>query len=100
MLRSRDEPEGGEAAAVLGLMSTRAPRLVLTGRPVCRGVHGMLAVGEPVDVETVAGRIAEVRPSRAGARVPGLGGRRAVLAPGLSDSHVHLVAAATARANL
>ena len=74
-------------------------RLVVAGRPLLRSCGGALTLGEPVRVCTEAGRIASVADwARDGHE--DLGHPDAVLAPALSDSHAHLVAAASARTAL
>lgn len=74
--------------------------MVVSGRPLQRGFAGALVAGDPVRVAVSDGRIAEVdRSTRSDVRAD-VGGPDAVLAPALSDSHVHLLAAASARTGL
>ncbi len=102
MLRGRNGAERGQAASFVGLTDVGGSpaRLVVTGRPLLRTCAGALALGEPVCAEAEGARFVSLRPwSRNGCGV-GEGNPNAILAPALSDSHLHVVAAASARTAL
>ncbi len=102
MLRRGDGPQRGEAPSLVGLKeSAGVPvRLVVTGRPLSRARGGALVLGGPVRLESRRGRIERVQPWTHRCAVEGEGSAEAILAPALSDSHAHLVAAASARTAL
>lgn len=104
MLRQRDEAQGSEAAAVVGLTPAR-----IVGRPLRRDPSGRLRAADPVCVRIVAGRIASVTalasdrpapPGTAGEPAGPLGDDAALLLPAFADPHLHLVACAADRAGL
>lgn len=75
------------------------PSLALAGRPLEGRPDGTLAPADPVRVDVVGGRVESIRPWTGRERAE-VGGPDAVLAPGLSDCHAHLLAAAAARTAL
>jgi len=100
VLRRRDEAEGSEASAVVGL----SPSAVV-GRPLRADPSGRLLPGDPVLLRIGAGRIVDVTPLAARDAVwdePGgtLGDDQAVLLPAFADAHIHLMACAAGRAGV
>lgn len=95
MLRRRDGSQGGEAASVVRLtpVAARPRRTVVSGHPLARTDTGALDVGAPVRIEIDGDRILRVDAASDG-------GATGILAPALSDSHIHLFAAATAKTRL
>ncbi len=73
------------------------PSVWVRGRPLVGTVAGELVAGEPIELRCREGRIVERRRAGKGA-LPGLiGSHDAILAPALTDSHAHLLAAAARR---
>lgn len=73
---------------------------LVRGRPLGEDAERRLLLFDPVDLELEYGRIARVTPSARLHGAPVVGHDDAVLVPGWTDSHVHLVALAADRAGV